>query len=141
MFPSSRRFTIVSVLLVVILTPCLSAQADRIMHSDLLAYSMSKSREGKASELSSVSVSDLPLEARAVLTLIRQGGPFPYARDGIVFGNREGGLPSRPRGYYKEYTVKTPGRSDRGARRIIGGAGGEFYFTDDHYKTFRLIKE
>ena len=75
------------------------------------------------------------------LGLIKQGGPFPYPRDGITFGNREGRLPSHRRGYYSEYTVKTPGRRDRGARRIIAGSRGEFYYTDDHYKTFKLIKE
>jgi ribonuclease T1 len=86
-------------------------------------------------------VSDLPWEARQTLSLIKQGGPFPYPRDGITFGNREGRLPYHRRGYYSEYTVKTPGRRDRGARRIITGSRGEFYYTDDHYQTFRLIKE
>ena len=91
--------------------------------------------------MASVSAEDLPAEARTTLSLIKQGGPYPYPRDGIIFGNREGRLPSRPRGYYREYTVKTPGRHDRGARRIVAGRGGEFYYTDDHYNTFRLIKE
>jgi ribonuclease T1 len=62
-------------------------------------------------------------------------------KDGAVFGNREGRLPARPRGYYREYTVKTPGSPDRGARRIVGGSNGEFYYTDDHYNTFKLIKD
>jgi ribonuclease T1 len=83
----------------------------------------------------------LPLEARETLNLIRQGGPFPYAKDGAVFGNREGLLPQKPRGYYHEYTVNTPGARDRGARRIISGAGGELYYTDDHYRSFRRIRE
>jgi len=84
---------------------------------------------------------DLPAEARATLALIRQGGPFPYAKDGAVFGNREGILPRAKRGYYREYTVKTPGVRTRGARRIIWGAGGEFYYTSDHYNRFWRIRE
>lgn len=84
---------------------------------------------------------DLPPEARATLALIRQGGPFPYAKDGAVFGNRERALPKKRRGYYREYTVKTPHLRTRGARRIIWGAGGEFYYTDDHYNRFWRIRE
>ena len=86
---------------------------------------------------------DLPPEARQTLALIRQGGPFPYERDGIVFGNFERRLPSEPRGHYREYTVKTPGERSRGARRII--AGGQppkvFYYTADHYQHFSRIEE
>ena len=81
----------------------------------------------------------LPAEARATLALIDQGGPFPYAKDGVVFGNFERLLPKRQRGYYREYTVKTPGERDRGARRIVTGQGGEIYYTDDHYKSFRAV--
>jgi ribonuclease T1 len=88
-----------------------------------------------------VVVADLPPEARTTLRLIDQGGPFPYRRDGIVFGNYERRLPTRPRGYYHEYTVPTPGARDRGARRIIAGDSGERYYTDDHYRTFRRIRE
>ena len=81
----------------------------------------------------------LPDEARQTLALIDQSGPFPYQRDGAVFGNREGLLPKRERGYYREYTVKTPGARDRGARRIVAGRAGERYYTDDHYRSFRRI--
>ena len=88
-----------------------------------------------------VQVDDLPREARETLTLIKQGGPFPYKRDDVVFGNRERRLPAQPSGYYREYTVPTPGARDRGARRIVSGAPGEFYYTDDHYNTFRRIRE
>ena len=88
-----------------------------------------------------VRLGELPPEARQTLALIKAGGPFPYARDGAVFGNREGRLPRHERGYYREYTVKTPGERTRGARRIVWGAGGEFYFTDDHYNHFRRIRE
>lgn len=81
----------------------------------------------------------LPAEARRTLRLIESGGPFPYAKDGTVFANRERLLPLQNRGYYREYTVPTPGESDRGARRIIAGTGGERFYTPDHYRTFLLI--
>ena len=86
-----------------------------------------------------VDVKALPPEARQTLALIQAGGPFPHARDGVVFANREGLLPRRERGYYREYTVATPGRRDRGPRRIVAGRGGEYYYTDDHYRSFRRI--
>ncbi|HYR36957.1 MAG TPA: ribonuclease domain-containing protein [Burkholderiales bacterium] len=88
-----------------------------------------------------VRIDQLPPEARQTLGLIEAGGPFPYARDGVVFNNREAQLPKQARGYYREYTVKTPGARDRGARRIIVGRGGERYYTQDHYRTFRRIIE
>ncbi len=89
---------------------------------------------------------DLPSEGQATLALIYQGGPFPHKRDGIVFQNRERLLPLRPRGHYREYTVRTPGVKHRGARRIV--CGGEpptrpetCWYTADHYKSFRKIVE
>ena len=88
-----------------------------------------------------VSFKQLPAEARQTLAHIKAGGPFPYAQDGSVFGNREGLLPKRSRGYYREYTVKTPGARDRGARRIVAGMPGEYYYTDDHYRSFKRIIE
>lgn len=88
-----------------------------------------------------VSLAQLPGEARETLALIKAGGAFPHQRDGAVFGNREGLLPKRERGYYREYTVKTPGAKDRGARRIVAGRTGEYYYTDDHYRSFRRIIE
>jgi len=88
-----------------------------------------------------ITIADLPPEARQVLRLIDAGGPFPYKRDGAIFGNREQRLPTRPRGYYREYTVPTPGARDRGARRIVAGEGGERYYTDDHYRSFRHLLE
>ncbi|HXF66660.1 MAG TPA: ribonuclease domain-containing protein [Burkholderiales bacterium] len=91
--------------------------------------------------LPEVTVAELPPEARETIQLIRQGGPFPYERDGIVFGNFEKLLPLKERGYYREYTVRTPGVKGRGARRIVAGKGGELYYTEDHYRTFRRIKE
>ena len=113
-----------------------------------------------------IAASQLPREAQETLELVRQGGPFPYAKDGSVFGNRERLLPLRERGYYREYTVRTPGARDRGARRIVAGgcgasartgaaparkgpgphfvapcAGGEYYYSEDHYASFRRIRE
>jgi ribonuclease T1 len=88
-----------------------------------------------------VTLEDLPPEARTTLRLIEQGGPFPYRRDGVVFGNYERRLPLRARGYYHEYTVPTPGARDRGARRIIAGDAGERYYTENHYRTFRRIRQ
>lgn len=81
----------------------------------------------------------LPDEALATVAMIRQGGPFPYRQDGTTFGNREGLLPDRPRGYYREYTVPTPGAPDRGARRIVTGGTppSSWYYTGDHYQSFR----
>jgi ribonuclease T1 len=128
----------------------------------------------EAPRISEIRVAELPREARETLQLIKHGGPFPYARDGSIFGNRERLLPLRERGYYREYTVKTPGARDRGARRIVAGgcapaaaprrgnndagnagarrnapaqhfvapcAGGEYYYTIDHYASFRRIRE
>ncbi len=89
--------------------------------------------------MSVVRVGQLPAEARETLRLIDAGGPFPYAKDGSVFGNREGRLPEQKSGYYREYTVETPGSDDRGARRVITGSSGERYYTSDHYATFRVI--
>ena len=90
---------------------------------------------------SEIGVAQLPHEARQTLALIKAGGPFPYSKDGSVFGNREGLLPKRNRGYYREYTVRTPGAKDRGARRIVAGIPGEYYYTDDHYRSFKRIIE
>jgi ribonuclease T1 len=95
-------------------------------------------------EVNTVALADLPVEARQTDKLIRSGGPFPYTKDGTVFGNRERLLPREPRGWYREYTVKTPGSRDRGARRIVCGgepatAPKSCYYTADHYASFRRI--
>lgn len=87
-----------------------------------------------------IALKELPDEAKTTLELIKKGGPFPYPKkDGSEFKNLEKRLPKHDPGYYKEYTVPTPKSSDRGARRIIVGKEGEMYYTDDHYKKFRLI--
>lgn len=108
-----------------------------------------------------IRVAELPQEARDTLQLIRRGGPYPHERDGVVFGNHEKLLPAAQRGHYHEYTVMTPGVNHRGARRIVVGCerqrpsppppgllrlaqcrdGGEFYYTADHYRSFRRIVE
>lgn len=97
-----------------------------------------------AALVQTVALASLPVEARDTERLIRAGGPFPYEKDGSRFGNRERLLPVKPRGYYREYTVKTPGSRDRGARRIV--CGGQqptqpdaCFYTDDHYASFRRI--
>jgi len=96
------------------------------------------------SAVASVAYTGLPVQGREVMEQIRQGGPFRYEKDGTVFGNRERLLPGQKRGYYREYTVPTPGLSHRGARRIV--CGGQqprepdaCYYTEDHYSSFRLI--
>jgi len=91
--------------------------------------------------ITAIRAADLPPEARETLALIRSGGPFPHAPDGSVFANREGLLPPAARGTYREYTVMTPGRKDRGARRIVAVRRGEFYYTEDHYRSFRRVIE
>jgi ribonuclease T1 len=115
-----------------------------------LAAGDAQSREARAvSIVGEVAVTDLPPQARDTLALIKRGGPFPYRKDGTTFQNREKRLPVRHRGYYREYTVRTPGSRDRGARRIVAGSGaggdpttsGEYYYTADHYETFRRIRE
>jgi ribonuclease T1 len=92
-----------------------------------------------------VLIAELSPEARHTLQLIRQGGPFPYEKDGAVFGNYERLLPKQNRGYYREFTVKTPGARNRGARRIVTGgelnSPRELYYTEDHYASFRRIQE
>jgi ribonuclease T1 len=89
----------------------------------------------------SILVQDLPKEVRDTLALIIKGGPYPYTKDGVVFANREHILPRKPRGYYHEYTVKTPRSRSRGARRMITGVSGEYYYTDDHYASFKRVRE
>jgi len=130
----------------------------------LLAVPAASARDDRSPQparaaLTEIPQDRLPLEARETLRLIERGGPFPYDRDGIVFGNFEKRLPAKARGYYQEYTVKTPGVKSRGARRIIAGgcaigarktqggtpaahapcSNGERYYTDDHYNSFKRV--
>ena len=98
-----------------------------------------------AQRMDTVAINALPPEVAQALALIKQGGPYPYAKDGVVFGNYEGSLPRQQRGYYHEFTVKTPHARNRGARRIIVGGNvqrsGEYFYTQDHYRTFQRIRE
>lgn len=87
-----------------------------------------------------VDYGELPPEAHEALDQIEAGGPFAYERDGVTFENREGLLPDEERGYYREYTVPTPGSDDRGARRLVTGDDGEVYYTDDHYASFSRVE-
>ncbi len=109
---------------------------------DTRAPSGATSPTDPVSGLPWVAESALPPEARDTLALIRAGGPFPYPRnDDKTFANREGLLPKKARGYYREFTVVTPGSDDRGPRRLITGSDGEIYWTDDHYASFHRVKE
>jgi len=113
------------------------------------APACAREQPGQVDRVEVVRIGELPREARDTLQLIKMGGPFPYRKDGVAFQNRERRLPLRERGYYREYTVPTPGSADRGARRIVAGRGdsgdvrtsGEYYYTGDHYRTFRRIAE
>lgn len=91
------------------------------------------------SGLPTVALRELPAEAVRTYDLIRDGGPYPYRQDDGVFGNREGSLPQQDYGWYREYTVATPGSDDRGARRFVVGEDGVFFYTDDHYNSFREV--
>lgn len=112
-----------------------------------LVQARQSSQDGPSAASSSVviSVAELPKAGQATYELIRAGGPFPFEKDGMVFGNRERLLPAQRRGFYREYTVKTPGSRDRGARRIVCGgparAPHACYYTADHYASFRKIVE
>ena len=107
----------------------------------LLALAISFSSTSARELLPEIARQQLPQEARQTLRLIQQGGPFPYSKDGSVFGNYEKRLPPQARGHYREYTVPTPGARNRGAQRIIAGRQGAFYYTADHYRTFSRIRE
>ena len=102
------------------------------------AYALGSSNDR---DMPVIAASALPLEGRETRHLIKQGGRFLYARDGMIFSNFEKRLPKRERGYYHEFTVKTPGVRNRGARRIVCGQPVECYYSADHYRTFRRIIE
>ncbi|KAB2936728.1 MAG: hypothetical protein EFKGCFLK_01231 [Rhodocyclaceae bacterium] len=124
--------------LILLLLACPHARSDAQTHA-----------HAPAPSLQQVPAAELPPDARITLTLIKRGGPFPYRRDGAIFGNHERLLPVKPRAHYFEYTVRTPEARDRGARRIVAGRGttgdvrtsGEYYYTADHYRSFRKIQE
>lgn len=104
-----------------------------------------RSAQARETPIGSVALGQLPPEAQTTDRLIRAGGPFPYAKDGTVFGNRERLLPVKPRGFYREYTVPTPSARNRGAKRIVCGGRQPAqpeacFYTDDHYASFRRIE-
>lgn len=104
------------------------------------ASSPSVSTDAPGSEIADrIETAGLPSEVGETVALVAAGGPFPYDRDDTTFGNREGRLPDQRYGYYREYTVPTPGSPDRGARRLVVGAAGEVFYTDDHYGSFTRI--
>lgn len=97
-----------------------------------------------AADVGEIALGQLPKEAQQTVVLIKRGGPFPYEKDGAVFGNYEAQLPRKSRGYYHEYTVQKANARHRGAKRIVAGGSGaylELYYTSDHYRSFRKIKE
>ena len=121
-----------------------------LIFGSTLTFARETRRTPADDEIRTVRLAELPPEARDTLVLIKRGGPFPYPRkDGSTFGNYESRLPAQRRAYYREYTVPTPGKNDRGARRIVAGRGptgdvatsGEYYYTHDHYRSFRRIEE
>lgn len=130
------RIVLVTALVVALASAWLSRETPRGANDGPVAAAEWGSAPGQRD------VDGLPGEARQTLRLIAAGGPFPYDRDGTTFQNRERRLPAQPPGYYREYTVVTPGSSDRGARRIVSGGNPpvEFYYTDDHYHSFRRVE-
>jgi ribonuclease T1 len=106
------------------------------------SFSHAQLFNNNSAQIDTIQFHQLPKEAQHVIGLIQQGGPFPYPKDGSTFGNYEKRLPKQARGYYREYTVRTPGLSHRGARRIVSGGKtpNDYYYTDDHYQSFRLIQ-
>jgi guanyl-specific ribonuclease Sa len=91
-------------------------------------------------QMPTLPINKLPREAQITINLINKGGPFPYRQDGTIFRNREKRLPLAPVGYYREYTVPTPGSPNRGARRLVTGQGNEIYYTGDHYRSFVRVQ-
>jgi ribonuclease T1 len=122
----------------------LSFRVGAILVALMLLAPAAEARNDAGVALPAVAASALPREARETLAAIRHGGPFAFDRDGVVFGNREHLLPAKPRGYYHEYTVKSPSVKSRGARRIVCGGEvtqlTECYYSDDHYQSFKIIR-
>jgi ribonuclease T1 len=116
-----------------------------IMQLAMQASAHARKSTDPITSVAEVKLASLPVEAQTTVSLIRSGGPFPYPKDGVVFGNRENILPRQARGFYTEYTVKTPGERSRGARRVVVGgeprSSAELYYSDDHYQTFKRIRE
>jgi ribonuclease T1 len=124
---------------------CASTLVGACIVLSLISFAHAKGNPSDLAQAPQISVADLPKEAIQTLELIRKGGPFPNEKDGVVFGNREKQLPKQARGYYTEYTVRTPGAKNRGARRLVVGGtpqtSKEIYYTDDHYESFKRVKQ
>lgn len=120
-------------------TPTVSAAATLVARD--MVQAGSDPSTVPTSGLPTVALRDLPGEAQQAQRLILDGGPYPYPQDGGVFGNREQNLPRQEYGWYREYTIVTPGSPDRGARRFVVGEDGVFFYTDDHYDSFREVIE
>jgi ribonuclease T1 len=138
--PGIVMFLLSAAILLFVTCSCGSEISSQSTHS-ASSKTSDETHEREGIRADEIKVADLPLEAQHMLSLIKIGGPFPYAKDGAVFGNRERMLPPKTHDYYHEYTVKTPGARDRGARRIISGGTREYYYTDDHYRSFKRIRE
>jgi len=132
-----RRPLLALVALLVVLGVGYAVNAARGSHSSPAARSGSPAATRSSGE---VALSSLPVEVAQTVKLIKAGGPFPYPHnDGVVFGNNEHLLPNEAYGYYREYTVPTPDSDNRGARRIVTGRDGEYYYTADHYTHFQRV--
>ena len=129
-----RRTLLACLALVLALTGCAGGTTAATETPTTAAHS-----ETGTSGLPTVPLSSLPPEAQQAYEVIEQGGPYKYRQDDAVFGNREGNLPDEDYGWYREYTVVTPGSSDRGARRFVVGEDGTYYYTDDHYQSFSEV--
>jgi ribonuclease T1 len=122
-----------------------SAVTTALLLSGLAGSVQAKEAPTATPALAEISLSELPVQAQETHRLVHAGGPFPYAKDGVVFGNRERLLPRKARGFYREYTVKTPGARNRGARRLVCGGTPPTtpevcYYTDDHYASFKRVR-
>jgi len=146
--PRRALAVVLVVLLVVLLTACgasssFGAAPAAAATGSAAAPTLSDAGElapaTPVTDLATLLVAQLPTQGVDTLRLIAGGGPYPYSQDGVVFSNREGHLPQHGSGWYHEYTVLTPGSSDRGARRIITGEDGARFYTDDHYASFREV--
>jgi ribonuclease T1 len=133
-----RLLPVLALLLVGLLTGC-SGTTSAVRSADPAGAATGLAPLRPVSDLPTVAVAALPPQAVRTLEDIASGGPFPYAKDGSVFQNREGNLPSRPTGFYREYTVEKPGEDDRGPWRIVAGDDGSRFWTQDHYASFEEV--
>lgn len=137
--PTGRRWILGLVLALAIVVPGCGPPVEPSASGGTFATTIAAPAQTgivRFSDLPPVLVTELPLEALDTLDLIAAGGPFPFDRDGLTFQNREGLLPERAPGHYREFTVITPGEPTRGARRVVAGDDGELFYTDDHYRSF-----